>query len=251
MEMTDRLSGKVAIVTGAGSGQGYATATALIADGARVMAADIDRAGLRSLRDQFGDVVEVQHCDVSRPEQVQQLVAAAEERFGAVNAMLNCAGYLGAASVLETTEEMLDRIIAVNLKGVFYGCQYAIPALRRAGGGSIVNWGSVNSMVAEPDIAAYSATKGAVLMLTKSVALEHAKDDIRANCLCPGGVRTPMVEGFFDQGFFDDEAAQRAYQPLGMISPEEIADVAVFLVSDASRKMTGTAVVVDAGYTAR
>ena len=165
--------------------------------------------------------------------------------------MLNCAGYLRAASVLDTTEEMLDRIINVNLKGVFYGCKYAIPALQRSGGGSIVNWGSVNSLVAEPDIAAYSATKGAVLMITKSVALEYAKDDIRANCLCPGGVRTPMVADFFDDKFLEDDAAQRDYQPLGLISPEEVADIAVFLASDASRKMTGTAVLVDAGYTAR
>ncbi|MDR6685432.1 NAD(P)-dependent dehydrogenase (short-subunit alcohol dehydrogenase family) [Arthrobacter sp. 1088] len=109
-------------------------------------------------------------------------------------------------------------------------------------------WGSVNSMVAEPDIAAYSASKGAVLMLTKSVAVEYAKDNIRANCLCPGGVRTPMVAGFFDEEFLKDEQAQRAYQPLGLISPEEVADVAVFLVSDESRKMTGSAVMVDAGY---
>lgn len=249
--MADQLSGKNAIVTGAGSGQGRATAVALVAAGARVMAADVDVAGLQSLRDELGDSILIQTCDVGRPEQVEQLIHETETRFDGLDAMLNCAGLLRAATILETTDEMLDLMIRVNLRGVFYGCKYAIPALQRRGGGSIVNWGSVNSMVAEPDIAAYSATKGAVLMLTKSVALEHARDDIRANCLCPGGVQTPMVDGFFDEGFFEDEAAQREYQPLGMISPREIADVAVFLVSDASRKMTGTSVVVDAGYTAR
>lgn len=108
---------------------------------------------------------------------------------------------------------MLDRIVDVNLKGVFYGCKYVIPALQRAGGGSIVNWGSVNSTVAEPDIAAHSASKGAVLMITKSVAVEYAKDNIRANCLCPGGVRTPMVAGFFDDEFLNDEQAQRVPAP--------------------------------------
>jgi meso-butanediol dehydrogenase/(S,S)-butanediol dehydrogenase/diacetyl reductase len=246
-----QLEGRVAIVTGAGSGQGKATALALVAAGARVMAADIDLAGLQDLRAHAGDAIETMECDVSRAEEVAGLVSSAEERFGGLHAMLNCAGYLRAASVLATTEEMLDRIIDVNLKGVFYGCKYAIPALQRSGGGSIVNWGSVNSLVAEPDIAAYSATKGAVLMITKSVALEYAKDGIRANCLCPGGVRTPMVAGFFDDKFLEDDAAQREYQPLGLISPEEVADVAVFLASDASRKMTGTAVLVDAGYTAR
>ena len=247
--MGGRLEGKVAIVTGAASGQGKATARALVREGARVMAADVDQAGLDELAAE-SDRIGIQRCDVSRFADVQELVAAAEARFGAVHAMLNCAGFLRAAPILETPEAMLDKIVDINLKGVFYGCQAVIPALQRSGGGAIVNWGSVNSMVAEPEIAAYSATKGAVLMITKSVAVEHAKDDIRANCICPGGVRTPMVAGFFDEAFLADDAAQREYQPLGLISPEEIADVAVFLVSDESRKMTGSAVVVDAGYTA-
>lgn len=244
------LTGKVAIVTGAGSGQGLATVRALVAAGADVMAGDINEASLNMLAAELPGVA-VQRCDVSSAADVESLVGAAEARFGAVHAMLNCAGYLQTAAVVDTTEEMLDRIVDINLKGVFYGCKYAIPALQRAGGGSIVNWGSVNSFVAEPDIAVYSASKGAVLMLTKSVAIEYAKDDIRANCLCPGGVQTPMVEGFFDDEFLASDAAQREYQPLGLIKPEEIADVAVFLVSDASRKITGTPIVVDAGYTAK
>ncbi|WP_120519858.1 SDR family NAD(P)-dependent oxidoreductase [Arthrobacter celericrescens] len=244
-----RLEGKTAIVTGAASGQGLATVRALVKHGANVMAADIDAAGLEELAKENVRIA-IQRCDVSKPADVERLVDAAEKRFGAVHAMLNCAGFLRAASVLETTEDLLDRIVDINLKGVFYGCKYVIPALQRAGGGSIVNWGSVNSMVAEPGIAAYSASKGAVLMITKSVAVEYAKDNIRANCLCPGGVRTPMVASFFDDDFLNDEQAQRAYQPLGLIVPEEVADVAVFLVSDDSRKMTGSAVLVDAGYTA-
>jgi len=244
-----RLQGKTAIVSGAASGQGLATVRALAGEGANVVAADIDEAGLDRLAKENVQI-STHRCDMSKAADVERLVATAEETFGAVHALLNCAGYLRAASVLETSDEVLDRIIDINLKGVFYGCKYAIPAMQRAGGGSIVNWGSVNSMVAEPDIGAYSASKGAVLMLTKSVAVEYAKDNIRANCLCPGGVRTPMVAGFFDEGFLEDEQAQRAYQPLGLISPEEVADVAVFLVSDESRKMTGSAVMVDAGYTA-
>lgn len=244
-----RLNGKVAVITGAASGQGLATTRALVREGARVMAGDIDEAGLTALAAE-SDSIEVRRCDVSSRADLDALVAAAEETFGAVHAMLNCAGYLRTATVLETTEDVLDRILGINLKGVFYGCQAAIPALKRSGGGSIVNWGSVNSMVAEPEIGAYSATKGAVLMITKTVAIEHAKDDIRANCLCPGGVLTPMVSDFFDEDFLASDAAQREYQPLGLISPEEIAEVAVFLVSDESRKMTGSAVVVDGGYTA-
>jgi NAD(P)-dependent dehydrogenase (short-subunit alcohol dehydrogenase family) len=244
-----RLEGKTAIVTGAASGQGLATVRALVDQGASVLAADIDEAGLERLGKEH-ERIATQRCDMSKPAEVERLVATAEHTFGAVHALLNCAGYLRAASILETDDDVLDRIIDINLKGVFYGCKYVIPALQRAGGGSIVNWGSVNSMVAEPDIAAYSASKGAVLMLTKSVAVEYAKDNIRANCLCPGAVHTPMVAGFFDEEFLNDEQAQRDYQPLGLISPQEVADVAVFLVSDESRKMTGSAVMVDAGYTA-
>ncbi|MPY48323.1 SDR family NAD(P)-dependent oxidoreductase [Streptomyces acidicola] len=244
-----RLSGKVAIVTGAGSGQGRAAALALAAEGAHVVAADINETGLAELASAAGEIV-VTRCDVGRADEVESLVALAEERFGALHVMLNCAGYLRAAPLLETTEEMLDSMINVNIKGVFHGCKFAVPALQRSGGGSIVNWGSVNSLVAEPEISAYSATKGAVLMLTKSVAVEFAKDNIRANCICPGAVRTPMVESFFDEGFFEDMDAQRKYQPLGMGTPEQVADVAVFLASDESRLMTGSAVVVDGGYTA-
>ncbi|WP_448333212.1 SDR family NAD(P)-dependent oxidoreductase [Streptomyces sp. DSM 41534] len=245
----NRLNGKVAIITGAGSGQGRAAALALATEGARVVAADVNESGLAELASMEERIV-TRRCDVSHADEVESLVAMAEERFGALHIMLNCAGYLRAAPLLETTEEMLDAVIGVNLKGVFYGCKFAVPAMQRAGGGSIVNWGSVNSMVAEPDLSAYTATKGAVLMITKSVAIEFAKDDIRANCICPGAVRTPMVESFFDEGFFEDDAAQRKYQPLGFGTPEQIADVAVFLASDESRLMTGSAVVVDGGYTA-
>lgn len=243
---------KVAIVTGAASGQGRATTLALAAQGAHVMATDLDEAGLADLPGLAGepDRIATMRCDVSSENDVRMLVAKAEEMFGRLDAMLNCAGYLRTASVADTSEDMLDRVIAVNLKGVFFGCKHAIPALRRSGGGSIVNWGSVNSLVAEPELAAYSATKGAVLMITKSVAVECAKDNIRANCICPGAVKTPMVQEFFDESFFEDEAAQRRYQPLGFAAPEDIAHIAVFLVSDESRLMTGSAVMVDGGYTA-
>ncbi|MEU7488122.1 glucose 1-dehydrogenase [Streptomyces sp. NPDC042319] len=245
----NRLAEKIAIVTGAGSGQGKAAALGMAAEGARVVAADVNEAGLAELSSAAEKIV-TKRCDVSRAEEMEALVAFTEERFGALHVMLNCAGYLRAAPLLETTDDMFDGMINVNLKGVFYGCKFGVPALQRSGGGSIVNWGSVNSMVAEPDISAYTATKGAVLMLTKSVAVEFAKDNIRANCICPGAVRTPMVESFFDEGFFADMAEQRKYQPLGMGTPEQIADVAIFLASDESRLMTGSAVVVDGGYTA-
>lgn len=247
----DRLAGKVAIVTGAGQGMGRATAVALRREGARVIAADLNQENLEDLAAEVGEGLDAHRCDVSRASEVEALVAYAEERHGALHAMLNCAGVLRAASVVDTTEEDIDFQIGVNLKGVFWGCKYAIPALKRAGGGSIVNWGSINSMVAEPDLSAYSATKGAVLMITKTVAIEYAKDRVRANCICPGAVRTPMNEAYFTGQDPEQFAKLIEYQPLGIGTPEQIAEVAVFLASDESSLMTGAAVPVDGGCTAQ
>ncbi|MBS1842809.1 MAG: SDR family oxidoreductase [Actinobacteria bacterium] len=245
----NQVKDKVAIVTGGGSGQGRATALALAAGGAKVLAIDVDEAGLAGTAKEAPEV-RTRLCDVSKAAEVEAAVAEAEEAFGGLHAMMNCAAILVTGSFVDHTEEMWDRSYEVNVKGVFLGCKYAVPAMQRSGGGSIVNWGSANSMVAEHDNSAYCATKGAVLMLTKALALEYAKDDIRANCLCPSATRTPMVDGFFPEGFYEDKDAQREYQPLGLAMPEDIADVAVFLASDASRMMTGSAVMVDGGYTA-
>lgn len=245
------MAGKVAIVTGAGSGMGRATATALVRAGTTVLAADVDERALEELAAEVGDGLEPRRCDVSRAVEVEALVAAAEQRHGALHAMLNCAGVLRSASVVDTTEEDVDFQIGVNFKGVLWGCKYAIPAMQRAGGGSIVNWGSINSLVAEPDLVAYSGTKGAVLMITKTVAIEYAKDNIRANCICPGAVRTPMNEEYFSRQTPEQFARLLEYQPLGMGTPEQVASVAVFLASDESSLVTGAAVPVDGGCTAQ
>ncbi|MCA1942689.1 MAG: SDR family oxidoreductase [Yonghaparkia sp.] len=247
--MSESLQGRVAIVSGVASGQGRATAIALREAGARVIGVDRDASGLERLGVEH-PAIETHVLDVTDGAQWAELAADVERRHGRIDALLLAAGVLRTGALLETSDADIDLLLAVNLHGVIRACRAVIPALRRAGGGSIVTWGSINSMVAEPDIAVYSATKGAVLMLTKSIAIEHARDDIRANCICPGGVLTPMVADFFDSAVLDDLEAQRAYQPLGLIQPEEVASVAVFLASDASRKMTGTAVVVDGGYTA-
>lgn len=247
----DRLAGKVVIITGAGSGMGRATAISLAREGAKVIAAGRNEPALRALEDEVGGDLVAKRCDVSDPQDVAALVQTAEHEFGALHAMLNCAGVMRAASVEDTTEEDMDIQIGVNLKGVMYGCKYAIPALKRAGGGSIVNWGSINSVVAEPDLCAYSATKGAVLMITKTVAIEYAKDRIRANCLCPGAVQTPMNEAYFASQDPAQFAKLNEYQPLGMGTPEQIADVAVFLASDESSLMSGAAVMVDGACTAQ
>lgn len=245
-----RLTNKSVIVTGAGSGQGYATALAMHAEGANVFAVDVDERGLAKLAQAQPEII-TRICDVTQSDDVRETILEAEEAFGGLDGLLNCAGILRPASLIETSDEDFDLQFNVNVRGVFYMCKYGIPALQRRGGGTIVNWGSTNAFVAEPDIAAYCGTKGAVLMLTKSIALEHGADNIRANCICPGAVKTPMVEGFFEEGFFDDLEQQRAFQPLGMADPEDVANVAVFLTSEDSRMMTGSAVMVDGGYTAQ
>lgn len=246
-----RMDGKVAIVTGAASGMGRATALALAEAGASVIAADLDEDGLAATVAAAQGTIEARRCDVGDARDVEALVAYAEERFGGLHAMLNCAGVLRAARLEDVTDADFEFQIRVNLMGVFYGCRAAIPAMRRAGGGAIVNWGSINSFVAEPELTAYSSTKGAVLMLTKTLAIEYAKEGIRANCICPGAVRTPMNQEYFESAGPDALVALQQYQPLGMGEPEQVGAVAVFLASDESSLMTGSAVMVDGGCTAQ
>lgn len=244
-----RFDGKTAIVTGGGSGQGFATAGLLASEGARVLALDVNTDGLEKLAAEFPSVI-TQRCDVSNVEDAKAAISRAEKEFGRLNALLNCAGILRVAPFLETNLDDFDLVFKVNVKGMFLLSQLAIPLMQRSGGGSIVNWGSINSLVAEPDIAAYNASKGAVLMLTKSIAIEHAKDNIRATCICPGAVVTPMSDEFYSESLRSDLEAQRKIQPLGFARPDDIASVAAFLASDDSRMITGTAVMVDGGFTA-
>jgi len=244
-----RFEGKNAIVTGAGSGQGYATASRLASEGARVLALDVNEAGLEKLAAEYASVITMR-CDVTKVEDAKAAIARAEAEFGTLDALMNCAGILRAAPFLETSLDDFDIVFNVNVKGMFILSQLAIPLMQKNGGGSIVNWGSINSMVAEPDISAYNASKGAVLMLTKSIAIEHAKDDIRANCVCPGAVMTPMVAEYYPEDQYGERDSQREFQPLGFAQPNDIAAVATFLASDDAKLMTGSAVVVDGGFTA-
>jgi NAD(P)-dependent dehydrogenase (short-subunit alcohol dehydrogenase family) len=251
-----RLDGKVAIVTGAGGGIGRAMVVALAREGAQVVAADIDeeRAGeTAELAREHGDVAHRQ-VDVSQPEHVEQLVAAAVGRYGKLTTICNNAAISIPGDVTEVSVEDFDRTIAVNLRGVFLGCKYAVPALLDAGGGSIVNTGSVNSLVAEPFLTAYVASKGGVLMLTKAVALDYADRNIRCNCLCPGWVDTPINHPHAERmgGLEGVLESLPEWQPIGRQGfPEEIAAAAVYLASDESAFMTGSAFVIDGGMTAR
>jgi meso-butanediol dehydrogenase / (S,S)-butanediol dehydrogenase / diacetyl reductase len=247
-----RLDGKVAIVTGAGGGIGRAMVVQLAEEGAQVVAADVNEERAAETAELAGASYEI--VDVSQPEQVERLVATAVERHGKLTTMCNNAAISIPGDVTEVSLEDFDRTISVNLRGVFLGCKYAVPALLAAGGGSIVNTGSVNSLVAEPFLAAYCASKGAVLMLSKAVALDYADKGIRCNCLCPGWVDTPINHPHAERmgGLDGVLESLPEWQPIGRQGyPEEIADAAVYLASDESAFMTGSAFVIDGGMTAR
>jgi NAD(P)-dependent dehydrogenase (short-subunit alcohol dehydrogenase family) len=249
------LSSKVAVVTGAASGIGRATTRALVAAGARVVALDIDAAGVERTAElsDNADFVIALPGDVSDPVDVQGAVRLAEQRWGRLTTMVNNAAISIPGTVVETTVEDFDRTLAVNLRGVFLGCKYAVPALLRAGGGSIINMGSVNSLVAEPVLSAYTASKGGVLMLTRSVARDYAAQGIRCNCICPGWVDTPINLAHASRmgGIEAVRASLPQWQPIGREGrPEEIAAMVLFLASDAATFVTGSALVADGGMTA-
>jgi NAD(P)-dependent dehydrogenase (short-subunit alcohol dehydrogenase family) len=251
-----RLAGKVAIVTGAARGIGAAIAKRFAAEGAKVVVSDILELGAdvaQEIRDAGRDAVFCR-TDVSKAADVQQLVATALQEYGALNVLVNNAAINVPGSVLDLTEEIWDRTMEVNLKSMFLTSKYAIPEMKKAGGGSIVNIGSANSMVAEPLLTAYVASKGGVLMLTKAMALDFALDQIRVNCICPGWVDTTINDAHAALFGGREKVLESVadFQPIGRpIQPEEIANVALFLASDESSAMTGSAVVPDGGYTAK
>ena len=251
-----QLQGKVAIVTGAARGIGRAIALEFVKEGARVVLADINAAGLQATLQeatQHGDAL-LQVTDVSKADQVAALVELAVSHYGKLDVLCNNAGVLVPAPVVELDEETWDRTININLKSVYLGCKYALPAMLKNGQGSIINMGSVNSLVAEAYLPAYCASKGGVLMLTKQIALDYALKNIRVNCICPGWVDTPInTPHAVMMGRVDHVLSGIAdWQPMGRQGqPREIARVAVFLASDDSSFMTGSAVVADGGMTAK
>ena len=250
-----RLTDKVAIVTGAGSGIGRESALLFAREGARVAVAEVnDEAGRKVVEEIAGAGGEALfiHADVSIARDAEAMVDAAEKKWGKLDVLFNNAGIFPArdGSVLETDEETWDLVMRVNLKGVFFGCKFAIPAMLRASGGSIVNTASFVALVgaATPQIA-YTASKGGVLAMTREIAVEFARRGIRANALCPGPVDTPLLKELFSDPA--RRARRMVHIPPGRLAEaKEIAQAALFLASDESSYVNGATFTVDGGLTA-
>jgi len=252
--MGDRLAGKVCIVTGAGSGIGHATAIRLAEEGARVTCVDVNEASAGETAKTIGEAAIAVGADVSNDAQVRAYTAGTVERWGKLDVVFNNAGVNLPTVFHEATDELINRTLDVNVKGCIFGSRAAIPYMLEAGGGSIINTGSVNSLVSEPFLSIYAASKGAILMLSKSIALDYAKQNIRCNCLCPGWVDTPVNYAHAEMlgGLDHVYATIDSFQPIGRPGePREIANVVLFLASDESSFMTGSAVVADGAMTAQ
>jgi NAD(P)-dependent dehydrogenase (short-subunit alcohol dehydrogenase family) len=252
----NRLKGKVAVVTGGAVGIGAACATRMVEEGASVAILDVHDDAGRALADRLGEAARYFHADVAVEADIAAAIAGVVEAFGRLDVLVNNAGIAGPDKPThELTEAEWDRVQAVNVKGVFFCTKHAIPHLKRAGGGSIVNLSSIYGLVGAADVPPYHASKGAVRLMTKTDALLYAADRIRANSIHPGFIWTPMVEAHL--GGKGGDLQQRRHEtdalhPLGhMGEPDDIAWGAVYLASDESRFVTGSELVIDGGYTCR
>jgi NAD(P)-dependent dehydrogenase (short-subunit alcohol dehydrogenase family) len=254
-----RLAGRVGLLTGMASGIGRAGAELFAAEGAAIVAMDLDAAtGEKTVAEitQHGGQALFHHGDASNAADVSAAAARAVETFGHLDLVWANAGVNVFKNVVDTTEDEWDRLIDVNLKGCFLAAKYAIPELIRAGGGTIVFTGSVNSFVGDPGAPAYCASKGGILMLSRAIALDYADRHIRVNCLCPGSTDTPFQEAALraipDTNYENLVRQEEAAIPLGRYAtPAEVAKAALFLSCDDSSFVTGSALMVDGGYTTK
>jgi NAD(P)-dependent dehydrogenase (short-subunit alcohol dehydrogenase family) len=248
-----KLEGKVAIVTGGTSGIGKATCALFAREGARVVVAGRNATRGKAVVDEItkdGGEAIFARTDVSKTEQVKKMVEKTLSKYGRIDILFNNAALSPVGTVLTTSESEWRAVIDTNINGTFLCTRYVIPHMQKQGGGVIINTGSINSLMAMRDEAAYDASKGGVLMLTRATALDFAKDKIRVNCICPGAIETPMLRDILAQASNPKEAEAELVRKhaLGRIgSPEEVARVALFLASDDSSFVTATTTAVDGG----
>jgi dihydroanticapsin dehydrogenase len=251
-----RLKDKVAVVTGSASGIGRGTALLLAREGAAVLGADIDPVGGEATSAQIraagGQSVFVP-TDVTKAAEVKAAVDAAVSSFGGVDILFSNVGVVVGHALLDVSEEEWDMVMDVNLKSMFFACKYAIPEMQKRGKGSIVLTSSANGLLAEPCLATYCATKGAIIGLTRSIATDYGKDNIRVNCICPTYTRTPLVEKWIDSGVDPNlswDKVNRLHALNRISEVDEVAQSVLFLASDESSIVTGSAMVIDGGLTA-
>jgi NAD(P)-dependent dehydrogenase (short-subunit alcohol dehydrogenase family) len=254
------LDGKVALVTGGSLGIGRATARRLADDGAAVVLCGVDNASVEeALAELSGAGLEVdgRRADVSSAAEVEGLVRFAADRYGGVDILVNSAGIQRYGTVVDTSEELWDEVLAVNLKGMFLTAKHCVPELRRRGGGTIVNVASVQAFATQGGVAAYAASKAGVVGLTKAIAVDHAAENIRCNAVCPGSVDTPMLRfaaGLFKGDGTEDDTIRGlgSSHPLGRVArPEEVAEVIAFLAGHRASFVTGAELRVDGGLLAQ
>ena len=251
--MSGRLEGKTALVTGGGSGIGRAICIRFAEEGARVAVVDLDKEGAGGTIDLcLNDSARAYTCDISNTKDTAKTFAQAADDLGPLDIVVNNAGIAHIGNIEQCSESDLDRLYGVNVKGVFNGMQAAVTRMKRRGG-SILNMASVVSKIGIPDRFAYSMTKGAVLTMTYSVAIDYIKEGIRCNCIAPGRVHTPFVDAYLSKNYPGEEremfARLAATQPIGrMGSPEEIAGLCVYLCSDEASFITGSCYDIDGGF---
>ena len=249
-----RLENKVALVTGAASGIGRATAIRLAQEGARVAVADRNT----KMGPETVQMIQGQGCDaffiesdVSKVADTERIVAETVKKYGQLNILVNNAAVMVEKNAVDTTEEEWDRIVDTNLKGTFFCAKYAILQFRKQGkGGAIVNMASVNSYFAEGGIAAYCATKGGIAQLTRALAMDHSGEGIRVNAICPGWIETPLNANYFAIGPHIREQAAKLHAIGRIGQPEEIANGVLYLVSDEASFVTGALLTIDGGFSA-
>ena len=252
-----RFEGKVALVTGAATGIGGATALAFGAEGASVVLSDVNSRALNErlheIQSAGGQGIAVV-ADVSKSADAQRTVSEAVAAFGGIDYLVASAGIQTYGTAVDTDEDTWDRTLAVNAKGVYLAAKYCIPEMVKRGGGAIVNVASVQGLFSQPNVAAYAASKGAVIAMTRTMAIDHAGDNIRANSICPGSIETPLLRYAAEQMQPEDpDGAIKEWGGLHVLGrvgqPEEMAQVALFLCSDGASFITGAAIVADGGLT--